>query len=100
MSLYENALVRKFMFRKFKTTFKIESNTWQILLRCINFAQQNFFLLDFLILCFAKQRFLLKDAKGKDVFSIKEDYYTKELDNNTIVCPRIYRSWEPRTIIL
>ena len=49
---------------------------------------------------FAKQRFLLKDAKGKDVFSIKEDYYTKELDNNTIVCPRIYRSWEPRTIIL
>ena len=77
MSLYENALVRKFMFRKFKTTFKIESNTWQILLCCIGFA---------------KQHFLLKDAKGKEVFSIKEDHYTKELDNNTIVCPRNYRS--------
>ena len=85
MSLYDNALVRKFMSQKFKTTFKIESNTWQILLCCTGFA---------------KQRFLLKDAKGKEVFSFREDYYTKELGNNTIVCPRIYRSWEPRTIIL
>ena len=56
------------------------------------------FLLVFLILCFAKQRFLLKDAKGKEVFSIREDYYTKEIDNNTIVCPRNYRSSELREL--
>ena len=43
MSLCENALVRKFMFRKFKTTFKIESNTWQILFCCIGFAEKIFF---------------------------------------------------------
>ena len=93
MSLYKNALVRKFMFRKFKTTFKIECNTWQILLYCTGFAQKNKIFISFLNLCFAKQRFLLKDAKGRKVFSIREDYYTKELDdNNTIVCPRNYRS--------
>ena len=28
MSLYENALVRKCMFQKLKTTFKKESSTW------------------------------------------------------------------------
>ena len=56
------------------------------------------FLLVFLILCFAKQRFLLKDAKGKEVFSIREDYYAKELDNNTIVCPFLIL-WFSRSII-
>ena len=64
------------------------------------FCTKTKFFISFLNLCFAKQRFLLKDAKGKEVFSIKEDYYTKELGNNThkirndntIVCPRNYRS--------
>ena len=40
MSLYKNALVRKCMFQKFKTTFTRESNTWQRLLCCIGFAQK------------------------------------------------------------
>ena len=64
MSLCENALVRKFMFRKFKTTFKIESNTWQILFCCIGFAQKNFFIssLNFM---FCETAFFVEGRQGQ-----------------------------------
>ena len=93
MSLYKNALVRKCMFQKFKTTFKIESNTWQILVCSIGFAQNKIIYQFSKFYVLRNSVSLLKDAKGRKVFSIREDYYTKELDdNNTIVCPRNYRS--------